>query len=81
MPPSTELLKTLRRVLLDEQARRAKQRGLEPGLDGRTQLYVKLDQMRENRERLGNPYSEVSPKERADLIAYLTARAAETAKQ
>jgi hypothetical protein len=31
--------------------------------------------MRENREQLGNPYPEVSPKERADLEDYLTALA------
>jgi hypothetical protein len=73
--PSIELLRQLQRALIGEQEKRMKQRGLEPGLDARTQLYVRLDRMRENREQLGNPYPEVSPKERADLEDYLTALA------
>ena len=73
--PSIELLRTLRNALIVEQEKRQRQRGLLPGVDGRTQLYLKLDQMRENREQLGNPYPEVSPKERADLEDYLTALA------
>jgi len=73
--PSIELLRQLQRALLGEQEKRQKQRGLMPGLDARTQLYVRLDRMRENREQLGNPYPEVSPKERADLEDYLTALA------
>jgi hypothetical protein len=66
--PSIELLKTLRNALLAEQEKRMKQRGLEPGLDARMQLYTKLDRMAANREALGNPYPEVSGKERADLV-------------
>ena len=73
--PSIELLRQLQRALIGEQEKRMKQHGLEPGLDARTQLYVRLDRMRENREQLGNPYPEVSPKERADLEDYLTALA------
>ena len=65
--PSTELLKTLRNALLAEQEKRMKQRGLTPGLAAREQLYSKLDQMRENRERLNNPYRELTATERADL--------------
>jgi hypothetical protein len=69
--PSIELLRTLRNALIVEQEKRQRQRGLLPGVDGRTQLYLKLDQMRENRDRLGSPYPEMSPKERADLETYL----------
>ena len=69
--PSIELLRQLQRALIGEQEKRMRQRGLTPGLDGRAQLYVKLDQMRENRDRLGSPYPEMSPKERADLETYL----------
>jgi len=73
--PSTELLKTLRNALLAEQEKRMKQRGLTPGLAAREQLYSKLDQMKANRERLGNPYPEPTAADLTDLIAYLITRA------
>jgi hypothetical protein len=78
--PRIELLKTLRNALIGEQEKRMRQRGLEPGLDGRMQLYVRLDRMRENRERLNNPYPEVTAAEKDDLVRYLAERAAATAK-
>jgi hypothetical protein len=69
--PSVELLRGLRAALLTEREKRMRQRGLEPGLAAREQLYFKLDKMKANREQLGNPYPEVSVKERADLESYL----------
>jgi hypothetical protein len=70
--PSAELLKALRRAVLNEMEKRAKLRGLDLGKDYRTILYEKLDGMRERREQLGNPYREPTAAERADLQAYLT---------
>ena len=69
--PSVELLRGLRAALLAEQEKRQKQRGLEPGLGAREQLYFKLDKMRANREQLGNPYPELTAAQKADLEGYL----------
>jgi hypothetical protein len=79
--PSAELLKALRRAVLTEMETRAKLRGLDLGKDMRSILYSKLDAMKERREQLGNPYLKPTRAQLADLQAYLTARAAETAKQ
>ena len=46
--PSVELLRALRQQILNEQEKRAKQRGWPLG-DARTVLYAKLDQMRQRR--------------------------------
>jgi hypothetical protein len=74
--PSPELLIALRDVLLREQEKRMRQRGLAPGIGMREQLYRRLDAMKERREQLGSPYPEMSPKERADLETYLCETAA-----
>jgi hypothetical protein len=82
--PSVELLRQLQRVLIGEQEKRMKQRGLTPGLDGRAQLYTKLDDMRARREALGRPYAPPTAAERADLETYLleiAARHATAAKR
>jgi hypothetical protein len=69
--PSLESLRALRAALLTEQEKRQRQRGLEPGLGAREQLYFKLDKMKANREQLGNPYPEVTAAQKADLESYL----------
>ena len=69
--PSLESLRALRAALLTEQEKRQRQRGLEPGLGAREQLYFKLDKMRANREQLGNPYPELTAAQKADLEGYL----------
>jgi hypothetical protein len=78
--PSIELLRTLRNALIVEQEKRQRQRGLQPGLDGRAQLYTRLDAMRARREALGRPYAPSTQAERDDLISYLSERAEATAK-
>ena len=47
--PSIELLRGLRAALLAELEKRQRQRGLQPGLGAREQLYFKLDKMKANR--------------------------------
>jgi hypothetical protein len=76
--PSTELLLELRRQVLVEMEKRAKQRGLHLGKDMRILLYERLDGMKVRREALGTSLPEPTAAERDDLIAYLTARAVET---
>jgi hypothetical protein len=68
--PNIELLRALRRALLAEQEKRAKQRGWPLG-DPRTVLYEKLDRMAENRRRLDGELPQLSPAQRADLSAFL----------
>jgi hypothetical protein len=70
--PSRELLIALRDALLREQEKRMRQRGLDPGIGMREQLYRRLDGMKERREALGRPYAPPTQAERDDLIAYLT---------
>jgi hypothetical protein len=81
MPPSIELLKQLRSALLVEQEKRWRQKGYNPSISARVQLYQRLDGMRARREALGRPYAPPTQAERDDLQTYLSARAAETAKQ
>ena len=69
--PRPDLLIALRDVLLREQETRMRQRGLEPGIGMREQLYRKLDAMKERREALGRPYAEATQAELADLQHYL----------
>jgi hypothetical protein len=73
--PSAELLKALRKQILAEMEKRARQRGLDLGKDYRTILYERLDAMKERREQLGSPYAPPTQAEKDDLIAYLTTRA------
>jgi hypothetical protein len=78
--PSAELLKALRRAVLNEMEKRARQRGLDLGKDYRTILYERLDSMKARREELNNPYPKSTKAELDDLVAYLAERAAATAK-
>ena len=74
--PSVELLRGLRAALLAEQEKRQKQRGLEPGLGAREQLYFKLDKMAENRRKLsGEEPQPLTKAEMVDLEQYLIDRA------
>jgi hypothetical protein len=66
------MMRQLQRALLGEQEKRMRQRGLTPGLDGRAQLYAKLDEMRARREALGRPYAPPTAAETDDLVDYLT---------
>jgi hypothetical protein len=61
---------------LAEQEKRQKQRGLEPGLGAREQLYSKLDKMAENRRKLsGEELRPLTKAELVDLEEYLADRA------
>ena len=74
--PSLESLRALRAALLTEQEKRQRQRGLEPGLGAREQLYFKLDKMAENRRKLsGQELRPLTKAEMVDLVAYLADRA------
>ena len=74
--PSVESLRGLRAALLAEQEKRQKQRGLEPGLGAREQLYFKLDKMAENRRKLsGEELRPLTKAELVDLEQYLADRA------
>jgi hypothetical protein len=74
--PSLESLRALRAALLTEQEKRQRQRGLEPGLGAREQLYFKLDKMAENRRKLsGEEPQPLTKAERVDLEEYLADRA------
>jgi hypothetical protein len=77
--PNTELLRALRRALLAEQEKRAKQRGWPLG-DPRMALYEKLDRMAENRKRLNGELPQLTAAQRADLGAFLSALAARSTK-
>jgi hypothetical protein len=77
--PSTEKLLALRSALLAEQAKRMRQRGLQPGLDPRQQLYVKLDEMAARRRASGDKVSRPSAAALADLHVFLAAFAARAA--
>jgi hypothetical protein len=78
--PSIEMMRQLQRALLVEQEKRMKQRGLQPGLGAREQLYSRLDQMRARREALGRPYAPPTAAEKDDLVSYLSERADAAAK-
>jgi hypothetical protein len=69
--PSTEFLLALRRALLTEQETRWRQKGYNPTISARVQLYERLDKMKANRERLGSPYPEMTQAQKADLESYL----------
>jgi hypothetical protein len=72
MPPNIELLQQLCSALLVEQEKRWRQKGYNPSISARVQLYERLDAMRARREALGRPYAPPTQAERDDLIAYLT---------
>ena len=69
--PSVELLQALRRALLVEQEKRAKQRGWPLGSDPRLALYEKLDEMRARRCAHGEEIPPMTPAQRLDLEQYL----------
>jgi hypothetical protein len=78
--PNIELLRSLRKVVLTEMEKRARQRGLELGKDMRTILYEKLDRMAENRRRLGDELPPLTGAQKADLGAFLERLAQRPAK-
>jgi hypothetical protein len=78
--PSVEMLRQLQRALIVEQEKRMRQKGLDPGIGMREQLYRRLDGMKQRREALGRPYAPPTAAETDDLVAYLTERAAATTK-
>jgi hypothetical protein len=69
--PSVELLLALRRALLAEQERRARQRGWPLGADVRTVLYQKLDDMAARRRAVSGEPVPLTVAQRVDLVSYL----------
>jgi hypothetical protein len=76
---NVELLLALRRAVMTEIEKRQRQRGLQPGLDPRQQLYVKLDEMAARRKACGDVLTRPTPAQKADLHAFLAAFAARSA--
>jgi hypothetical protein len=77
--PSTELLLALRRALVAEQETRWRQKGYNPSISARVQLYERLDRMAANRRRLAGELPPLTPKDHAELEAFLTMVACEQA--